>query len=50
MSEKANEIIVDVAGLSGLAAVGYGVWQMHPASAFVTVGILLLAYAVRAAK
>lgn len=40
---RRKKIMIDVAGVGGLLLIGVGCWLLHPASAFIVVGALLIA-------
>lgn len=46
MAKYTNDLI----GLAGLAAFGYGVWQIKPEWAMISVGIILMFVAYKSAK
>lgn len=43
-----NPYVIDIAGLTGLGAMGYGTFLIYEPAAYIVVGICLIAYAVKA--
>lgn len=39
-------MMVDLLGLAGLAAICFGVWQIHRPSAYIVGGVIVLAFAL----
>lgn len=42
--------VSDIIGIVGIAMIGYGIWLIHPPSSIITIGAILLAFAVLLAK
>jgi len=43
-------IIFDIAGIAGLASVGWGIWQVHQPSAWIAVGLCVMAASMMGAR
>jgi len=46
MTDRRAKLLRDVIGLSGVVSLGWGLWLLKPAFAYIVVGVVLLSLAI----